>query len=370
MTAQQTFRNTLVVLGTVAAAYALVVSIRIIVVLLVAIIIASAMRPMVLWLQQRRLPPAFAILLSYLLVGVFIFGLILVVLPPAANRLAGYIENEDRLATRIIGAQAWVDGQIEARTGGEVQMLDPDAIRRTVGDIVAQLRESVPALAGEFGGLFGDFILTVVMGVYWLTSRDQAVEFLMALFPLGRRAQIVQIITEIEHVLGSYIRGVTMVALFVGLANGIILSLLRVPNAATLGFVIGVSTLLPLIGGFIGAGVAVLLALLESPVLALLTFVTFVLVQQVEMHYLTPRVMARSANLNPLLVILVLFIGASLGGVIGAILSVPLAGTVMILLRHFIIEPMKNTAASQIVQGGIIIAGTRDADTEVIQAKS
>jgi predicted PurR-regulated permease PerM len=165
-------------------------------------------------------------------------------------------------------------------------------------------------------------------------------------------------------------RGVTLVAAFVGIANGIILSLLRVPNAATLGFIIGIATMLPVIGGFIGAGVATLLALLESPVMAVLTFGTFVLVQQVETHYLTPRTMARSVNLNPLLVILVLFIGASLGGVVGAIISVPLGGTVMILVRHFIIEPMKNTAEPQLVQGGILIAGARDPDSKIVEAKS
>jgi predicted PurR-regulated permease PerM len=206
------------------------------------------------------------------------------------------------------------------------------------------------------------------MGVYWLTSRDQAVEFVAALFPIGRRAQIVQIITEIEQILGTYVRGVVLVAVFVGVANFIILSLLGVPNAVTLGFVMGVSTMLPVIGGFVGAGVAVMLSLLSTPLHALLTFLSFVLVQQVELHYLTPRTMSRSVNLNPILVILFLFIGASLGGVVGAIIAVPLAGTAMILVRHFIIEPMKDTAEPQRVEGGILIAGTHDTDTKVVEA--
>lgn len=368
MTAQQTFRNTLIVLATVAAAYALLVSIRIIIVLLVAIIIASAVRPAVLWLAQRRVPQGLAILLVYFLIGFFIFGLMLLVLPPAANRLAGYIENEDRLANRIINTQQWIEDQIESRTGSDVQLLDPDAIHETVTNIVTQLREEVPALAGEFGGLFGDFILTVVMGVYWLTSRDQAVVFLASLFPIGKRAAVVQIITEIEQVLGTYIRGVMLVAIFVGVANFIILSLLGVPNALTLGFIIGVSTLLPVIGGFIGAGLAVLLSIISGTVPALLTLVSFVLVQQVEVHYLTPRTMARSVNLNPLLVILFLFIGASLGGVIGAIISVPLAGTAMILVRYFITDPMKDNAAPQHISGGILIAGTRNGETTTVEA--
>jgi predicted PurR-regulated permease PerM len=233
---------------------------------------------------------------------------------------------------------------------------------------VRQLREEVPALAGEFGGLFGDFILTVVMGVYWLTSRDQAVEFLASLFPIGRRAEIVQIISEIETVLGTYIRGVVLVATFVGVANFIILSLLGVPNPLTLGFIMGITTLLPVIGGFIGAGAAVLLSILSGAIPALLTLLSFVLVQQVEVHYLTPRTMARSVNLNPLLVILFLFIGASLGGVVGAIISVPLAGTAMILVRHFIIDPMKGTAAPQYVSGGILITDSRNTETTVVEA--
>jgi predicted PurR-regulated permease PerM len=143
-----------------------------------------------------------------------------------------------------------------------------------------------------------------------------------------------------------------------------------VPNAVTLAFVIGVSTLLPVIGGFIGAGVAVLLSLLSSPIHALLTFASFVLVQQVEVHYLTPRTMARSVNLNPILVILFLFIGASLGGVVGAIIAVPLAGTAMILVRYFILEPMKDTAEPQHVSGGVLIASARDADAQVAEANS
>lgn len=370
MTAQQTFRNTLVVLATLVGAYVLLMSSRIIIVLLVAVIIASAIRPAVLWLQKRRVPYGAGILLVYLALGIFIFGTILLVLPPAANRLAGYIENEDRFANRLISTQTWIEEQIESRTGSDLQLLDPDAIHETVSTVVQQLRESVPALAGEFGGLFGDFILVVVMGIYWLTSRDQGVEFLSSLFPMGRRAEIVQIITEIEQVLGSYIRGVALVATFVGVANFIILSVLGVPNAVTLAFVIGVTTLLPIIGGFIGAGIAVVLALLESPVMALITLGSFVAVQQVETHYLTPRTMSRSVNLNPILVILCLFIGAGLGGVIGAIISVPLAGTAMILVRHFVIDPLKNTAAPQHVKGGILIAGAHELDSNAIEISS
>src|SRR5690606_29947358 len=107
-------------------------------------------------------------------------------------------------------------------------------------------------------------------------------------------------------------------------------------------FVIGITTALPIIGGFIGAGVGVFIALIETPLAALLTLVSFVLVQQVETHYLTPRMMSNSVHISPILVIIALFIGFSVGGVVGGLIAVPVAGTLMVLARYLIIEPMRD----------------------------
>jgi predicted PurR-regulated permease PerM len=259
----------------------------------------------------------------------------------------------------MITAQNWVAQQVELRTGSQIQTLDPTAIHETIATTVAQIRESIPALAGQFGGLLGDFVLVFIIGVYWLTSRDQAIAFILSLFSIGRRALINQIITEIETGLGNYTRGVVMVSVFVGIANFIIMSLLGVPNAVTLAFIVGVTTALPLVGGIIGAAAATLIAVLSSPLHALMTLGSIVAVQQVEAHYLTPRVMSRSVGLNPILIIVILFIGFAVGGVVGGLIAVPVAGTVMVLLRYLVIEPRKEVAAPQRTEGGILIT-TRD----------
>ncbi len=110
-------------------------------------------------------------------------------------------------------------------------------------------------------------------------------------------------------------------------------------------------------GGFIGAGMAVFLALVDRPLAALLTLVSFVLVQQVETHYLTPRTMSNSVHISPILVIVALFIGFAVGGVIGGLIAVPIAGSLMVLARHLIIDPKKEEVVPQRIQGGILIAG-------------
>jgi hypothetical protein len=81
--------------------------------------------------------------------------------------------------------------------------------------------------------------------------------------------------------------------------------------------------------------------------------------QQIETHYLTPRMMANSVHISPILVIVALFIGFSVGGVIGGLIAVPIAGTLMVLARYLVIEPKKDEVAAQRVQGGFRLAATR-----------
>jgi predicted PurR-regulated permease PerM len=110
-----------------------------------------------------------------------------------------------------------------------------------------------------------------------------------------------------------------------------------------------------MVGGYIGAGTATLLALLSSPLHALFTLGTFVGVQQIENHYLTPRVLSRSVGLNPILIIVFLFVGFSLGGVVGALLAIPIAGAAATLLRYIVIVPRLEENSPQVIDGGILI---------------
>jgi len=359
MSASLVFRNTVIVILTVVTAYVLFLSLNIVVVLLFAIILASAMRPAVLWLNKRGLPFAISILLTYLLVLGITMALFVIVLPPAITRLSSYLENENGLSFQLINANNWAERTLMSifNPAEPITLLSDASIRNAVTSAVASLNRSIPALAGDLGGLLGNTVLVFVIGVYWLVSRDAAVDFTLQLFSMARRPLVKQIILEIEQALGSYVRGVMLVVLFVGVANFILLTIFRVPNPTTLAFVIGVTTALPVIGGFIGAGVAVFLALLETPVAGLLTLVSFVLVQQVETNYLTPRMMSNSVHISPILVIVALFIGFAVGGVIGGLVAVPVAGTLMVLARYLIIEPKKEQVAPIRTQGGILIAG-------------
>jgi predicted PurR-regulated permease PerM len=207
----------------------------------------------------------------------------------------------------------------------------------------------------------GNAILTFVMGAYWLTSHTKAIEFITQLFSIKNREKVHEVIYEIESLMGSYVRGIVSVALFVGTANFLILLALRVPNSGTLGFIIGVTTLLPIVGGFLGGGAAVALTIIiASPLYGLLVLATFVGVQQIETHYLTPRTMARSTKLDPLLTILAVLIGFTLYGVIGAVIASPILGAIAVLLRELVIEPHKVNVSPYTLEDGLVVLNSEE----------
>jgi len=367
MSAAQTFRNTLVVLGTLAIAVLLYFSLRIIVVLVLAIIIASALRPIVVRLCKLGWNEGLAITAAYVLLIGGIVILAALVINPAVSQLSGYYNNPAELTDKLNKSVDWVETSLSSATGSTVHLVEPEQVQRTVDDVFAEIRRVGPSVLVDAGGLATEGILVLVLGIYWLGGREQATQYVLELFPLGRRARIAEIWTKIELVLGAYLRGLAFVCIFVGVANFALLTLFGVPNAGTLGLIVGVTTAIPILGGYIGAGMAVMLALLSSPVHAALAFLSFVLVQQVENHYLTPRMMARSIHMNPILVIVFLFTGFNVGGVMGALLAIPVAGAVTIIIQDLIIEPRKREAAPQVIQGAILLPNSQPPNGEAAQ---
>lgn len=346
MTGKDIFKGTVIVLGTLASAYVVLMSLRILVVVLVAIIVASAVRPMVLRLMRWRFSEGLAIVVVYLGLLLAIVALVALVIPPIVTSITANFQNEDRLANRIIYVQAWIVTTIRNITGTTVTLAEPDAIRTGVTNLINSIQAGLPTFLGDASSTAGEAILVFVMGVYWLTSHERAVEFSVQLFTIRAREKVQAVIYEIENMMGSYVRGIVFVATFIGFANFIILFVLRVPNAGALGFIIGIGTMLPIVGGFIGGGLSTLITLLVgTPIQAVAVFGTFVAVQQVETHYLTPRAMARSVGLDPILTIVAVLVGFTLGGVVGAIIATPVMGTIAVLLREIVIEPRKVTVS-------------------------
>jgi predicted PurR-regulated permease PerM len=360
MTGVMVFRNTLIFIATFIIVYLFYISSDIVVTLIIAIILASAIRPMVLRLQQWRIPQGIAIGLVYTTLGFLFVVLLVLVLPPMVNEIVTYLRNENRLASRIIFTQTTVQAFMNERLGLQIPIATEELIRSSVSNMLDQLTVSAPAMLQNLASVVSNTILILVMGVYWLTSRDRAVKFAVELFPLSRRLLAQDIINEIETGIGLYMRGIVLVSLLVGGINFVIFSLLGITNAAALALLMGITTAIPIIGGLVGVLLITLLALLASPLEAVLVFGIAVAVQQFESYVLSPRIMARGVGFDTILVFLFVTAGFTIGGTVGALIAVPIAGAVYVLVKHIIIEPHRQEVQSNDNIDGLIMLGSKE----------
>lgn len=359
MTASNVFKACVVVLLTLLLAYVLVSSYRILIVLTIAFIIACAVRPIVRGMMGWRIPEGLAIVLTYASLISIAILVAIAVFPPIVSQLISYIENDDRLANRIIMAQSFFANLIRDFTNTEVSLISPDDIRSNVANFVAQLRDSTPMVLNNAGGIAGDIILIFVIGVYWLTSREKAIDFAQQLSPGPYKSKVDDLINEIETTMGNYVRGVVTVGSIVALLNFVPDFFLGVPNALLIAMIIGMTTTIPMVGGLIGGITSVALTLLISPYHALIVLVVFLIVQQIENNILSPRIMAGKVGLDPLLVIVYTSIGLVMGGVLGALLAVPVMATIHVMLKHFVLKPYQEEVSDFDTEGGIPIIKDR-----------
>ena len=214
-----------------------------------SIIIASAVRPLVERLIRWRIPRNVAIVGVYVGLALVAITLFVAIIPPIINQVALYVENDARLAFRIIRAQTMVEDFILDVTKEDVTLVAQEDIRTAVSNFIGQIREAAPSFLDDIGNTIANGVLMFVMGIYWLTSHDKAIGFISQLSPPRYRDEVNVIFNEIEYSLGGYVRGVLTISAIVGILNFTALTLLGVPNALMIAFIIATTTMIPMIGG-------------------------------------------------------------------------------------------------------------------------
>lgn len=356
MNGRYTFYQTLIVVFTLLGLLLLWELAETVVVLLGAIIFASAIRPMVQRLCAGRVPTGLAILLVYL--GVFgALGLLLAFSLPPLYAVLNNLINDNLVIRRITGALIeWSYRLGYERFVTEVIQL-PVLWNEWRGQLGIQMQEMARERGWEFGQRFatglGQLLLGLAMSFYWLTARDQIQGQILSITPVRHRGQLEMIFNDVERTLGDYVRGTAILMLSIGVSAFVGLLLLRVPNALALAVLAGLFEAVPMVGATIGALPAVLVAFSVSPTTGVLTILLFVVIQFLENNVLVPRVMERSVGLNPLLVIIAIVAGGSLNGMVGALLAIPVAGALQVIVRYLVVEPMQQEASQRREEGGL-----------------
>lgn len=352
VSARQTFVITLTAIVTLVLAYLIWWLAEIVLLLLGSIIFASAIQPYVTALSRRGIRQGFAILIVYALVLLFIITLIIVAVPPLISFLISLVSSGQlttqltQLATRL-AIFGWDQFQV---------LIPVVQLPSQLNAILEQTGEEVQRQAWTFTqstaiGL-GQALLLFTMAFYWLTSREQTLALLLLLSPRAHRPQVHTIWNAVEYRLGAYVRGQIILMAIIGLASFVVLFALRVPYAPALALIAGLTEAIPMVGPLLGAVPAVIIGFTVSPWVGLAVAAAYMFIQFTENNVLVPRIMSSNVGLNPLVVIIAIVAGSTINGVVGAVLAIPLAGALQVIVQLLWLTPAIATLAPDVVGAG------------------
>ena len=287
--------------------------------LLFAVIVASAIDPVIEWLKRYRIPRILSVVLIYLSIGIALFFLIYLIVPLVLEELhtlsTGYPVLQEQILQGVKEA-----GSLPFLPDFE---LDPEVLFTLPDQYVTRLGGGVISFVSVlFGGIFSFVLITVFS--FYLAVQERGIEsFLRLVTPLRHEAYTIDLWERSQRKLGRWFRSQMLLGAIVGILIFFGLTLLGVPNAFFFALLAALFEIIPVAGPILAAVPAVIVALVTSPVLGLFTAVLYVAVQQMESHVIVPVVMRRAVGLSPLIVVLALVIGATLGGIFGILLAVP-----------------------------------------------
>jgi predicted PurR-regulated permease PerM len=302
--------------------------------LLIAIAVVYLLNPLVSALERRGVPRVAGAGIVYILFLCIVALVVSLLVPVVARQVSQVI---DHFPDYLADGQALIR-DIAARFGQEPNFrLDAEQVREWLsasenrGTVTRYLTGLRSVTTSVISGLI-IFVLGPVMAFYLLVDLPRLRRGAMALVPPGRREEIEGLMDRIGQAVGGFFRGQLLVALFVGVASSIGLWAIRLPFWLLVGIVAGIFNLVPLVGPFIGGGLAVIIALVSGePLKALWAALVLLAVQQVDNHLISPNVMGRTVQLHPVVVMLALLVGASFAGLFGMLLVVPLVAVAKIV---------------------------------------
>lgn len=286
---------------------------------LFSVIVMAALRPSVKWMVRRlKFPKVLAIFVLYGLFIALISLIVGLILPPLFRELPHFIDT--------LALPPYLVKLYEASAGNWAGLnLSPSDLSSLIPQIGTSFGAIYGVVSSTFSGVF-TFMTVLVMSSYMMIDRDNLhMKVIWVTREKKHIAMAKQLVDDIEYQLGGWVRGQLALMLIIGVVTYIGLRLLHIPYALPLAVAAGLLEVLPNLGPTIAAIPAIIIAYITlGPAMAGFTLLFYILVQQFENNLIVPKVMKDNADVNPLTTIILILIGVELGGVVGALLSIPI----------------------------------------------
>jgi predicted PurR-regulated permease PerM len=304
---------------------------------LLALLIGTILEGPVQFFQARRFPRPAAILMVYLIILGALALLTVAIVPTIADQASGFSEDVPAQLREL--RDDWRESDIGLVSGAGVGMLDR-AIETIDGDSDVSVstdavQRAIPLVTSITAGLVSAVTLLVITFYYLLEKRLLRGVILDTMTP-RIRARVDSLWTEVENKVGGWMRGQLLLCLIIGSIATVSYGIIGLSFWPLLGLWAGLTEIVPIIGPWIGGIPAVLVALTMSWEMAAITTAVIVSMQALENWVLVPRVMRGAVGLTPLTVFVAILAGTQFMGVVGAVLAIPIAATIQVVLTDFL----------------------------------
>ncbi|HMM21216.1 MAG TPA: AI-2E family transporter [Selenomonadales bacterium] len=309
--------------------------------IILAVVLAFILNPAVnlfsrfrLWPARFHIPRGLAVILAIIVALLAIGAGMFFIFFPFVAEFDRFVANLPALLRKIQN----LTGVLEARAHDmevpeAVRAVADHALTTAVSYALAVGRRLLDSTVG-FASQVVELVVVPVLTYYFLKDWRELKESVVEVLPSAARGKARLIIEEMAAVVSAYIRGQALVSIIIGFLVFLGMYFLDVGYPLVLGLLATLTETIPIIGPIIGATPALFLAYLNSPALALKVLIFFLVIHQLENHIVVPKIMGHTIALHPVVVIISLLIGGQLLGVVGMILSVPVAALLKVLLKH------------------------------------
>lgn len=304
----------------------------ILVLIVVAMFLAVGLNPVVEWLMRRGLRRSLAVLLVTIAVLVVVALFVFALAPVVSDQAVALTKN----------APSWLD---KLQHNSVVRDLDRKY------EVISKLKHYITSgglAKNVFGGVvglglavltfLGNAFVVITLTLYFLASLPTVKRGLFRLAPASRRDRVTRLGDRILASIGGYVSGATVVAFCAGLSTMIFLFIVGMGGyALALALVVAILDVIPMVGATLGAIIVSAIGFATSPTTGIACVIFYVVYQQVENYLIYPRVMSRSVDIPGALTIIAALVGASLLGVVGALLAIPTAASIMLLVNEIFV---------------------------------
>ncbi|WP_136052452.1 AI-2E family transporter [Microbacterium sp. K36] len=300
----------------------------------VALFLALGLDPIVRFIE-RKLPRPAAVAVVVIGVLLAFAGIILAIIPTLVEQIGNLIKDGPKMIEDFTNS-AWFQ-DVSGQFGGTIK----DAVDGVLGfvqnpDNFLDIGGGVFAVgAGIAGGLTG-ITIVVILTLYFMASLRSMKRVAARFVPAYQRETFSELLEDVSSAVGRYVIGQASLALINGILSLIFLTIIGAPVPALLALIAFIGSMIPLVGTLSASIIISLICLFVSPTTALIAIIYYLIYMQIEAYVLSPRIMNKAVDVPGALVVIAAVAGGALGGILGALVAIPVAASIIIIVQKVV----------------------------------